>query len=450
MTTTSSPDRIARPSTAPATRRVLTALSAAVLAVVAVLAGCARAPAEEPVTEWITRTAVQLESAAPGGSSADLAPLAASIGDARIVGLGESTHGVAEEITLKHRVLRLLVEQLGFRSVAWEDDWALGLEINEFLRTGSGSVEALVSRMGPQWQSREVADVLRWLRAFNTGRADPVQFVGVEYYATPAQAYDLLDAHVGRVAPGQLPALRAHLSAIRPAGTNIYEYIQWYASAADQRSYLDHAQKAYDIVEGLPHAPADRGHDLAVRTAAQIVSFYRHYQLSDAEGLVHRDERAAENVRWWTELTGDRTVYWAASPHTANAPQLRITGPPEPDMRFPSAGSHLRRWYGPQYASVGFTVGHGAATVGPGQEALLPELAADRFEGVLSDVGLTTFVLDLRVQAPAGVRNWLDSPAAFRGLPDRGPDGVVDGGAPAQWFDVIVHHQTATPTTPAA
>jgi erythromycin esterase len=429
--------------------RVLPAVAGAVLAVVGLLAGCGATPAEEPVTDWITRTAVPLDGVVPGPEPADLAPLARSIGDARIVGLGESTHGVAEEITLKHRVLRLLVEQLGFRSVAWEEDWTLGLEINDYLRTGSGTVEELVSRMSPQWQSREVTDVLRWLRAFNSDRADQVQFVGVEYYATPAQAYDTLDTYVGRVAPERMPALRDHLAAIRPTGTNIYEHIQRYAGVPDKRSYVDHAQQVHDIVDGLPHGPADREHQLAVHTAAQIVSFHRHYQLSDADGLGYRDEHAAENVRWWTELTGDRTVYWAASPHTANAPQLRISGPPGPDMRFASAGSHLRRWYGPQYRSIGCTVGHGAANLGPGQDAVLPEPGPDRFERPLSDAGLTTFALDLRAPAPPAVREWLDSPATFRGLPDHGPDGVIDGGAPAEWFDVIVHHQDATPTTPA-
>lgn len=41
----------------------------------------------------------------------DLTPLRRAIGDAEIVGLGESAHGAAEEETLKHRTLRLLVEQ---------------------------------------------------------------------------------------------------------------------------------------------------------------------------------------------------------------------------------------------------------------------------------------------------------------------------------------------------
>ena len=33
-------------------------------------------------------------------------------------------------------------------------------------------------------------------------------------------------------------------------------------------------------------------------------------------------------------------------PHTANVSQLRIVQPGEPDMRFASTGSYLRRWYG--------------------------------------------------------------------------------------------------------
>jgi erythromycin esterase-like protein len=30
----------------------------------------------------------------------------------------------------RNRVLRLLVEELGFRSIAWEEDWTIGLQIN--------------------------------------------------------------------------------------------------------------------------------------------------------------------------------------------------------------------------------------------------------------------------------------------------------------------------------
>lgn len=66
-------------------------------------------------SRWPRRLLATVDPAAPLG---DLTPLRRAIGDAEIVGLGESTHGAAEEETLKHRTLRLLIERMGFRSVA--------------------------------------------------------------------------------------------------------------------------------------------------------------------------------------------------------------------------------------------------------------------------------------------------------------------------------------------
>ena len=64
----------------------------------------------------VAATAVPLRRTEPDAALDDLAPVARSFADSHIVGLGESSHGVTEELTVKHRVQRLLVEQLGFRS----------------------------------------------------------------------------------------------------------------------------------------------------------------------------------------------------------------------------------------------------------------------------------------------------------------------------------------------
>jgi erythromycin esterase-like protein len=403
--------------------------------------------ADQPVGDWITQNAVALHTVDPKAPLDDLAPLRGAIADAEIVGLGESTHGAAEEITLKHRTLRVLVEQMGFRSVAWEEDWTTGLQIDDYIRTGAGDLDALVSRMSPQWQSGQVADVLRWLRDYNTGRAEKVRLVGVEYYLTGSPAYDAIDAYVARTAPERLPELRDHLRVIRPSTANMFEHIQRYTGVADKKAYIGHARQVHDLVGGLPHGPGDRDHAVALHHARQIVSFYEHFDLPDSENVGYRDAHAAENLKWWRELTGDKIAYWGASAHTANALQLRIVGPP--DMRFPSAGSYLRRWYGERYRSIGFTLGHGAVSLGPGQTAVLPEPAEHWFERPFREVRADQFALDLRKPAPASARRWLEDPITTRGLPDRGPDSSMDGGSPAQWFDVIVHRQDVTPVLPA-
>ena len=119
---------------------------------VVVLAGTLPARAEarpDPVTDWVRHHAAPLTTVDPAAPLGDLTPLRRTTGDAEIVGLGESTHGAAEEIALKHRTLRLLVERMGFRSVAWEEDWTTGLQIDEYIRTGKGNLNALMRQMSP-------------------------------------------------------------------------------------------------------------------------------------------------------------------------------------------------------------------------------------------------------------------------------------------------------------
>jgi erythromycin esterase-like protein len=403
------------------------------------------------VTGWIRHHAAPLSTVDPAAPLGDLAPLRRSIGDAEIVGLGESTHGAAEEETLKLRTLRLLVEQMGFRSIAWEEDWTTGRQINHYIRTGKGNLGALMRQMSPQWQSHQVAGVLAWLRDYNKGRAGKVRFVGVEYYFTPPRAYDSVEAYVARAAPGRLAQLRRHLRVIRPFTSNMFDYIQWYLKVADKRPYIRHARQVYALVKGVPHRPGDRAHALALHTARQIVSFYEHYSLPQppaSDSLVYRDAHAAANLRWWRNFSGDKIVYWAASAHTANAPRLRIAVPPGPDWRYPTAGSYLRRWYGQRYLSIGFTFDHGTVSLGPGATVTLPPPAPDWFERPFGKVGFDQFTLDLRTPAPPPVRNWLAAPLKTRGLADRGPGSFMAGGTLAQWFDVIVHRQKLTPVQP--
>src|SRR5262245_11558151 len=151
-----------------------------------------------PVTGWIRQNATMLGTTDPAAPLDDLAPLRRSVGNATIVGLGESAHGAAQEEGLKLRTLRFLVERMGFRSIAWEEDWTTGLQVNEYIHGGRGNLAELVRQMSPQWQSREVADVLRWLRDYNASHVGTVRFTGVEYYLARPLAYDVIERYVAR------------------------------------------------------------------------------------------------------------------------------------------------------------------------------------------------------------------------------------------------------------
>ncbi|MEV4174308.1 erythromycin esterase family protein [Nonomuraea sp. NPDC049709] len=371
------------------------------------------------------------------------------IGDATVVGLGESSHGTHEESTLKFRTLRLLVTELGFRSIAWEEDWTTGVRVNRYVLTGEGDLDALMRELTTTWQTAEVREVLAWLRAYNAGHDDKVRFVGVEYYATRSLAYDAVSSYVTKVAPALLGKLGRHLEPIRPRHEDTHQNLMWYLDVTDKSSYIRHARAVYELVARLPRTRQQR---LAVQHARQILSWYEGFSLRD--NYAYRDSRAAENLRWWQRYTGDKVAYWAASAHTAAAPRLRVTLGEEA-ITFDSAGSHLRRWYGDRYRSVGVLFDHGTLNAGRGcgtAPAPVPRPDPGFANRVFGAAGLDEYAVDLGADAPGPVRAWLRGPAKVRGYaayePARPQGSYMSGGSLARWFDVIVHRQVITPCTP--
>jgi erythromycin esterase-like protein len=330
--------------------------------------------------------------------------------------------------------------------VAWEEDWTTGLEVDDYLHGGPQDLARLVATMSPQYRTGEVADVLAWLRGYNAEHRDQVSFVGVEYYFTRSIAYDVVDRYVAAVAPHRLAELRRHLEPLRPTSDDPFAHIDCYSRVPDKQPYLDHAHAVHDLVSRLRHRPADRQQSMALHAATQIVSFYEHYAMPEAENAVYREARAAESLQWSQDSSGDRVAYWAASAHTANATDLRIVRPGATDLRFTSTGAHLHRRYGAHYLSIVFTADHGRAAGDPGHPVEVVPPSPDWFEAPLGAVPHATFAPDLRARhAPLAVHGWLHDPITMRGLPQAGAGSVIDGGTAARWFDVIVHTQEVRP-----
>lgn len=97
--------------------------------------------------EALRRSAVPLSGLWPRLGFDDFRPLAAIIGEARVVGLGEAAHGAGEIFTVKHRLIEYLVVELGFTGVAFEASYAGCQPIDEYVRHGRGvAAEALTGQ----------------------------------------------------------------------------------------------------------------------------------------------------------------------------------------------------------------------------------------------------------------------------------------------------------------
>jgi erythromycin esterase len=114
---------------------------------------------------------VDLGSRAAAG---DLAALRHIVGDASVIGIGEAIRGARSSRELRRlidTVLRFAVEELDVRTVMLEGrvpDSAAA--IDAYVRDGAGDPqEALRSAWAP-WQTKEMVEVITWLRAFNASR----------------------------------------------------------------------------------------------------------------------------------------------------------------------------------------------------------------------------------------------------------------------------------------
>ena len=108
--------------------------------------------------------------------------------DAKIVLLGEATHGTSEFDRARAAISRVLIERHGFNIVAVEADWPDAARIDRFVRrrTGSRSDGPAFARF-PSWMWRnvEVRDFVLWLRDHSARlpAAQRVEFRGLDIYS---------------------------------------------------------------------------------------------------------------------------------------------------------------------------------------------------------------------------------------------------------------------------
>ena len=240
--------------------------------------------------EWTATHGHPLDTAVSGAPFDDLAPLAAMIGDARLVGLGESTHGTREIFQMKHRLFEYLVEELDFTTFGIEASFPECVAINRYVEFGEGDPAAALHGQGFwTWDTVEVLDLIRWMRAYNErpDRKTTLRFYGFDMQnGAPAAEYALTWLRETEGASDRLAALEADLAAFRQPGFN-----QSYADLEpDAKTALTAA------VEGLV------AHYEANRDALVAATNERDYDLAHRHAEVARQNE--ELIRVTNEFTG--------------------------------------------------------------------------------------------------------------------------------------------------
>ena len=180
---------------------------------IAVLVTCVLLPfassaAEDPVVEWMRSRAVRLDTVEAGNGFSDLQPLKSVVGDARIVSLGEATHGTREFFQLKHRMLEFLAAEMGFTIFSIEANMPEAYRLNEYVLTGKGDPLQLLKGMYFwTWDTQEVLEMILWMRRFNESGLGRVQFTGFDMQY-PEVALEIARDFIGKADPDYGDTLR--------------------------------------------------------------------------------------------------------------------------------------------------------------------------------------------------------------------------------------------------
>lgn len=124
----------------------------------------------------------------------DLEPLIHAIGEARVVLLGEPSHGSGGAFAAKARLIRFLHQRLGFDVIAWESGLHALQATQDALDAGEDPVTAARRGIFPIWSSAEQVRPLLEYVAASRGGARPIDMAGIDSQFTAAGAVELLAA----------------------------------------------------------------------------------------------------------------------------------------------------------------------------------------------------------------------------------------------------------------
>jgi erythromycin esterase len=362
--------------------------------------------------------------ARPLRSEADLDPLLERIGDARLVLLGEASHGTAEFYAWRDRLTRRLVAERGPGFVAVEGDWPDCHRVHRAVTGGAAGADVDEALRGYDrwptwmWANTAVLQFARWLREHNQGLPPQRQvgFRGLDVYSLHRSMREVLDwlrMHEPELAVAAVTAY----GCFEPFGRDPFDYAvasRWVPSTCEDRVVevlrLMCERSAGDGANG-----ADRF--VAEQNAAVVAGAERYYRAAvrggpDAWNV--RDVHMADTLDRLLDNAGPGAtgVVWAHNTHIGDA---RATDMAAAGMT--NLGQLARERHGDDgVVLVGFACHRGQVTAGrtwgaPAEPMPLPEArdgsAEDLLQAVLGD-GPALLVFPPTYEQPRWLRTSLD------------------------------------------
>ncbi|WP_375790844.1 protein-L-isoaspartate(D-aspartate) O-methyltransferase [Bradyrhizobium sp. vgs-9] len=360
-----------------------------------------------PDEEALVRNLADAAESFPSIEAADLGPLMERIGSARVVLLGEATHGTSEFYRMRERITRDLIVKKGFRFVAIEADWPDAARVDHYVRHFEyppSEWTAFARFPTWMWRNTEVRDFVSWLRKHNgtVDKSKRVAFHGLDLYSLYDSIRSVLN-YLDEVDPASARVARERYGCLTPWQRDPATYGHAALTGSYPTCESDVARALTDLLaKRRTYAEHDGERFLDAEQNARLVAnaerYYRIMYYGSRASWNLRDSHMFDTLKNLLAFHGpdSKAVVWAHNSHVGNASATEMAARGEHNI-----GQLCRKEFGAQAYLVGFGTHSGTVAAasdwgGPMEVKTVRPSLPNSYEQLCHAVGLPRFMLGLR------------------------------------------------------
>ena len=410
-----------------------------------------RAPGKSVRNPSVVKLIRELAQPIDDIESGDIEALVERASEAKLVLIGEASHGTSEFYSMRARITKMLIERHGFDFVAVEADWPDAARVDDHVlgRPPRSSVPSAAFERFPSWmwRNQEVADFVAWLRAHNHDVRDAgmrVGFHGLDLYSLFTSIAAVLE-YLDKTDPEAARVARHRYGTLTPWQKDPAAYGQAVLAGRYQSSEVAVVAMLRDMLERrIEYGSKDgeRFFDAAqnARVVANAEHYYRAMYYGSAQSWNLRDSHMFDTLESLFGLYGPsaRGIVWEHNSHVGVARATEMGARGEHNV-----GQLCREKYGMDTYIIGFGTDHGTVAAASQWDAPMQRMTVrpahpDSFERLFHDTRLPAFSLHLRAPRRGALREELVPPRLERAI------GVIyrpDSELASHYFYASLPHQ---------
>ena len=345
------------------------------------------------------------------------------IGNAKVVLIGEASHGTSEFYRVRQEITKALIEKRGFTFVCAEADWSDAEQINNYVKNSYKQQNWMPFVRFPQWmwKNNEVLEFTEWLKKYNSSKDNSVGFYGLDLYGLE-NSIDLVVKYLEKIDPHLASIAKKRYACISPYLADPTIYGKLVLNNQLQSCEKEVIKMLFDLLKykkKLDHSPEFFYTYQNATVVADAERYYKSMYYGSAESWNLRDLHMFYALRSLMAFHGAsaKTIVWAHNSHIGNALATEMYSRGEINI-----GHLCKEQYGNSCYSIGFGTHHGTVAAshnwGNNMEVMnVNKSLQGSFENLCHKTHIENFTLALRESdAEESLRLLLSSPKLERAI----------------------------------